>query len=95
MLDAFARLYAWKLSLYNIRADATHLWVKNRYLYAINGHRDVYATACPGKYLYAKIPSIRAAAQRIQNAAQTGAPTPTPDPHADPHAHADRRVRRR
>ena len=43
------------------------IYVKNRYLHAINGHRDVGQTACPGRYLYAKIPSIRTAAQRIQN----------------------------
>ncbi|HET6165605.1 MAG TPA: FG-GAP-like repeat-containing protein [Marmoricola sp.] len=71
VLDAYARLFAWKLSLYNIRADASHLWVKDRYLNAINGHRDVGQTACPGRYLYAKIPSIRTAAQAIQNRAQT------------------------
>jgi hypothetical protein len=96
VLDAYARLFAWKLSLSNIRADATRLWVKDRYLQAINGHRDVGRTACPGKYLYAKIPSIRVAAQAIQNAAQTpvdpaslpvlpappGVPAPTQEPAA-------------
>jgi hypothetical protein len=71
VLDAYASLFAWKLSLSDIRADANHLWVKDRYLYAINGHRDVGSTACPGKYLYAQIPGIRAAAQAIQNNAQT------------------------
>ncbi len=80
VLNAYAKLFAWKLSLYNIRADGTHLWVKNRYLNAINGHRDVGQTACPGKYLYAKIPTIRTLAQRIQNAAQTGTPTPEQPP---------------
>ncbi|MCW2754475.1 MAG: N-acetylmuramoyl-L-alanine amidase, family 2 [Marmoricola sp.] len=70
ILDAYARLFAWKLSLSNIRADASHLWVKDRYLYAINGHRDVNQTECPGRYLYAKIPSIRVAAQAIENQAQ-------------------------
>ncbi|MCW2784882.1 MAG: N-acetylmuramoyl-L-alanine amidase, family 2 [Marmoricola sp.] len=73
VLDAYARLFAWKLSLYNIPATATHLWVKDRYLNAINGHRDVGQTACPGRYLYAKIPSIRTAAQLIQNNAQLAA----------------------
>ncbi len=70
MLDAYASLFAWKLSLYNIRATATHLWVKDRYVDAINGHRDVNQTECPGRYLYAKIPSIRTAAQAIQDKAQ-------------------------
>jgi len=100
MLDAYARLFAWKLSLSNIRADASHLWVKDRYLYAINGHRDVGQTACPGRYLYAKIPSIRLAAQAIENQAQapvdpvnlpmvpapTGVPAPTQTPAAAPAA---------
>ena len=88
VLNAYARLFAWKLSLYNIRADATHVYVKNRYLNAINGHRDVGQTACPGKYLYAKIPAIRALAQKYQNAAQTGTTVPVtptaPTVPADP-----------
>ena len=53
---------------YNIRADATQHWVKDRYLQAINGHRDVGQTACPGKYLYAKIPSIRRCRRRSRTA---------------------------
>ena len=69
VLTAFAKLFAWKLSLYDIRADGSHVWVKNRWLHAINGHRDVGQTACPGRYLYAKIPSVRSLAQSYQNAA--------------------------
>jgi hypothetical protein len=82
VLDAFARLFAWKLSLYNIRADASGLKVKTRVLHAINGHRDVGQTACPGRYLYAKIPTIRVLAQRIQDAAQSGTPVPPAKPTA-------------
>jgi hypothetical protein len=96
ILDAYARLFAWKLSLSNIRADATRLWVKDRYLQAINGHRDVGQTACPGRYLYAKIPAIRVATQALQNKAQapvdpvnepmipapSGVPSPTQAPGA-------------
>ncbi len=78
--DAYARLFAWKLSMYDIRADASRLWVKNRYLQAINGHRDTGSTACPGRYLYAKIPAIRVATQATQNKAQTGTPPPPPPP---------------
>jgi hypothetical protein len=84
VLNAYVNLFAWKLSLYNIRADAPKLWVKNRYLHAINGHRDVGQTACPGRYLYAKIPSIRNAAQAAQNRAQTGVPAPPPPPAPTP-----------
>ena len=52
--------------------------MKDRWLQAINGHRDVGQTACPGRYLYAKIPAVRLAAQKIQDAAQTGRPAPPP-----------------
>ena len=54
--SAYARLFAWKLSLYNIRADNPRVYVKNRYFRAISGHRDAGQTACPGRYLYAKLP---------------------------------------
>jgi len=90
VLNAYAKLFAWKLSLYDIKADATHLYVKDRYLNAINGHRDVGQTACPGKYLYAKIPAIRTMAASIQNDAQlSGDPVnwpilPTPAGSANP-----------
>ena len=59
VVRAFARLFAWKLSLHGVRANATHQWITKRYLNAILGHRDVGQTACPGRYLYAKIPRIR------------------------------------
>jgi hypothetical protein len=67
VVAAYGRLFAWKLSLHGVRANATRQWITKRYLPAINGHRDVGQTACPGRYLYAQIPAIRrqaAAAQR-------------------------------
>ncbi len=76
--DAYARLFAWKLSMYNIRADASRVYVKNRYMQAVNGHRDAGSTACPGRYLYSKLPAIRVATQRLQDAAQKGTTTPPP-----------------
>ena len=79
VLNAYARLFAWKLSLYNIRADNPRVYVKNKYFRAISGHRDAGQTACPGRYLYAKLPSIRKWAQSIQNKAQTSTPTPSAD----------------
>ncbi|NUR08883.1 MAG: hypothetical protein HOQ45_18000 [Nocardioidaceae bacterium] len=66
VIAAYARLFAWKLSLHGISATGTHQWVTKRYLRAINGHRDVGQTACPGKYLYAQIPSIRSRARALQ-----------------------------
>ena len=84
VLNAYAKLFAWKLSMYNIVANNPKVYVKNRYLQAINGHRDVGQTACPGKYLYAKIPTIRTLARNIQIAAQSGTTTPTPTPTPTP-----------
>jgi hypothetical protein len=66
MLDAYARLFAWKLSLHGVSASSTRQWVTKQYLPAINGHRDVGQTACPGKYLYAQIPTIRTLAAQYQ-----------------------------
>src|SRR4029079_14320221 len=91
VLDAYAKLFAWKLSTYDIKADATKLGVKARYLQAINGHRDVGQTACPCKYLYAQIPKIRQMAAKIQQRTDstptpetTPTPTPTPTPKPTP-----------
>ena len=84
VLTAYAKLFAWKLSLYGIRADATRIYLKDRYVQAINGHRDVGQTACPGRYLYAKIPYIRQQAQAIQDASQSGTPAPDPTPTPTP-----------
>ena len=84
MLDAYASLFAWKLSMYNVRADNPKVYVKNKYFKAISGHRDAGSTACPGRYLYAKLPSIRTAAAKIQDKAQSTAPAPAPKPDPTP-----------
>lgn len=57
MLDAYARLYAWKLSLHGVR-PTTKQDVAGTVFNAISGHRDAAQTACPGIHLYAKIPQI-------------------------------------
>ena len=80
MINAYAALFAWKLSLSGIAADNPKIWVQDRYLQAINGHRDVESTACPGKYLYAKIPEIRKLAAAIQQGATTSEPPPPSGP---------------
>ncbi|MDT0201896.1 FG-GAP-like repeat-containing protein [Nocardioides sp. AE5] len=67
MLNAYGDLFAWKLALGNVKADGMSVKVGSKTMPAIQGHRDVGSTACPGKYLYAKISTIRsraAAAQR-------------------------------
>jgi hypothetical protein len=85
VLQAYAALFAWKLSLHGVDASSTRQFVTTRWFQAINGHRDAAATACPGKFLYAKLPAIR----RMAEADQRGwsgrelesnlASTPTPD----------------
>lgn len=66
MVEAYGVLFAWKLSLHGVDASSTRQWVGSRYFQAINGHRDAAATACPGRYLYAKIPEIRRLAADAQ-----------------------------
>ncbi|HET7734737.1 MAG TPA: FG-GAP-like repeat-containing protein [Nocardioidaceae bacterium] len=66
MLDAYGRLFAWKLSLHGVSAASTRQWVGSRAFPAVNGHRDAASTACPGRYLYRKIPAIRELAAKYQ-----------------------------
>jgi hypothetical protein len=47
------------------------------------GHRDVYATACPGPYLYDRLGSIRSNANAMVNGGNVPAPTPGPAPSGD------------
>lgn len=42
------------------------------------GHRDVYATACPGPYLYALLPQIASNANAIVGGGSAPAPAPAP-----------------
>jgi hypothetical protein len=66
VLDAYARLFAWKLSLHGVDVSSTRQVVGSKAFRAINGHRDAGQTACPGKYLYAQIPHIRTLAAGYQ-----------------------------
>jgi len=67
LLQAEGALFAWKLSLHGVSAAATNVAIGPRvFASSIMGHRDTKATACPGKYLYAKIPTIRATAAALQ-----------------------------
>ena len=64
MTDAFKRIFAWKLSLSGIPATGTVL-ANDKYFQRISGHRDGFQTACPGRYLYAKMDEIRAGAAAL------------------------------
>ncbi|HSE09393.1 MAG TPA: FG-GAP-like repeat-containing protein [Nocardioidaceae bacterium] len=66
MLDAYGRLFAWKLSLHGVSASSAKQWVGKQYFPAINGHRDAGSTACPGRYLYAQLGQIRSLAVQYQ-----------------------------
>ncbi len=66
MVQAYGALFAWKLSLHGVDASSTQQWVGSKDFEAINGHRDAASTACPGKYLYAKLAEIRTLAAEAQ-----------------------------
>lgn len=66
MVQAYGALFAWKLSLHGVSAASPQQVVGSKTFQAINGHRDAGSTACPGKYLYAKIPKIRQLAATAQ-----------------------------
>lgn len=66
MIQAYAALMAWKLSLHGVSAASTSQRIGSKGFQAINGHRDAAKTACPGKYLYAQIPQIRRLAALAQ-----------------------------
>lgn len=75
-LKAIARLTAWKVGLYGVnprgktylKSGGGNLYPKGRKvrLNVISGHRDGFATNCPGKKLYAKLGSARAKAAAYQ-----------------------------
>lgn len=67
IVQAEGALFAWKLSLYGVSAAATNVAIGPRtFVSSIMGHRDTKSTACPGKYLYKKIPKIRKLAASLQ-----------------------------
>ena len=66
MVQAYGSLFAWKLSLHGVNASSTRQVVGPDTFQAINGHRDAGSTACPGRYLYAKLARIRTLAAAAQ-----------------------------
>ncbi|MGW3109079.1 peptidoglycan recognition protein family protein [Streptomyces sp. NPDC001100] len=75
-VTAIARLAAWKLGLYGVnprgktylKSGGGNLYRKgkNVRLNAISGHRDGFATECPGRQLYGKLGSARSTSARFQ-----------------------------
>ncbi len=72
MLNAYGALFAWKLSISGVDPASMSQQLGTKTFAAINGHRDAGKTACPGKYLYAQIPTIRALASQAQQSALLG-----------------------
>ncbi|MFJ3636997.1 peptidoglycan recognition protein [Streptomyces sp. NPDC090112] len=75
-VDAVARLTAWKLGLFGrdprakttLKSGGGNRFPKGRNvsLNVISGHRDGFATECPGKQLYGKLGTARTASARLQ-----------------------------
>lgn len=75
-VNAIARLTAWKLGLYGanprgktyLRSGGGNLYKKgsNVRLHVISGHRDGFATECPGIRLYKKLGKARSTSARYQ-----------------------------
>ncbi|MEU6276419.1 peptidoglycan recognition protein [Streptomyces populi] len=75
-LKAISRLTAWKLGLYGadprgrtyLKSAGGNLYRKgkNVRLNVISGHRDGFATECPGRLLYGKLGTARTTAARYQ-----------------------------
>ncbi|WP_069887045.1 FG-GAP-like repeat-containing protein, partial [Streptomyces luteocolor] len=89
-LESVARVAAWKLGQYGVdpagkvtltAADDTGVWKKGEQasLNTVSGHRDGFATACPGKNLYAKLGEIR----RYASGAGKNSAVPTGDFNRD------------
>ncbi|MFF1694249.1 FG-GAP-like repeat-containing protein [Streptomyces sp. NPDC058257] len=85
-LRSVSRVAAWKLGQYEggpsgkvtlTAADDTGVWKKGDTpaLNTISGHRDGFATACPGKNLYSKLGEIR----RYASSAGRNSAAPTSD----------------
>lgn len=63
LVNAFGTLFAWKLSLHGVRGNKGSTRIGDRtFSHAIMGHRDAGSTACPGRYLYAQLSTIRSQA---------------------------------
>ncbi len=75
-VNAIAKLTAWKLGLFGanprgktyLKSAGGNLYRKgkNVRLNVISGHRDGFATECPGKQLYGKLGSARSTSARYQ-----------------------------
>ncbi|NYI79240.1 N-acetylmuramoyl-L-alanine amidase [Nocardioides panzhihuensis] len=69
LVNAFGTLFAWKLSLHGVPGNQGSTRMGDRtFSHAIMGHRDAGSTACPGRYLYPELSTIRSQAGSKQEA---------------------------
>jgi peptidoglycan hydrolase-like amidase/archaellum component FlaG (FlaF/FlaG flagellin family) len=68
--DAIAKLIAAKSKIHNIDPKGKSTF-RGEYTNNVLGHRDVAATACPGKNLYALLPQIAKTAASLKNSTST------------------------
>ncbi|MFD3548736.1 peptidoglycan recognition protein [Streptomyces sp. NPDC058655] len=76
VVDSVARLTAWKLGLFGadprakttLRSGGGNLYAKGSSvrMNVISGHRDGFATECPGRLLYGKLPTARTTSAKLQ-----------------------------
>jgi N-acetylmuramoyl-L-alanine amidase len=76
--ESIAALMAWKLGLYGRDPDGSTQALDGTWRPVIGGHRDAASTACPGQYLYDRLPTIRARAADVMFAGQIGGDAATP-----------------
>ncbi|MFF5704412.1 peptidoglycan recognition protein [Streptomyces sp. NPDC012794] len=75
-VNAVARLTAWKLGLFGadprakttLKSGGGNRYPKGRNvkLHVISGHRDGFATECPGRLLYKQLPPTRTSSAKLQ-----------------------------
>lgn len=83
VIDAFARLFAWKLGIHGVPVNGSTS-VGGVNLANISGHRDANSTACPGRNLYARLPDIRSLAVGYQGGWADSSPRRTLDDRQGP-----------
>ena len=59
MLDTAERVIAWKFAMHSVSVYG-RTWGSSGALNNISGHRNEKSTSCPGRYVYAKMSTIRA-----------------------------------
>lgn len=72
MIETTSQVIAWKLQMHGVDPYGS-TWGSggqdggSTYLRAISGHRDENATACPGRYMYAQLPNVRARVRTLMD----------------------------